>query len=67
MLAYLRDGDILRLDAAKGVLEAKVDPSELRSRTPAAPPAPAFGFGRELFGHMRRAVGPAEAGASALY
>ena len=66
-LAYLRDGDILRLDATTGVLEAKVDVAELRGRTPAAPPPPAFGLGRELFGHMRRAVGPAEAGASALY
>ena len=67
MLAYLRDGDILRLDAEAGVLEAKVDPAELRARTPASARPSGFGFGRELFGHMRAAVGPAEAGASVLF
>jgi phosphogluconate dehydratase len=66
-LAYLRDGDILRLDAEAGVLEARVDPAVLRARTPATVRPAAFGFGRELFGTMRRAVGPAEAGATALY
>jgi phosphogluconate dehydratase len=66
-LAFLRDGDILRLDAEKGVLEVKLDPAELRARTSAVARPSDFGFGRELFGHMRRAVGPAEAGASALF
>jgi phosphogluconate dehydratase len=66
-LAYLRDGDIIRLDAEAGVLEARVDPAVLRAR-PAAKVSPAaFGFGRELFGHMRNAVSPAEAGASVLF
>jgi phosphogluconate dehydratase len=65
-LAYLRDGDVIRLDAEAGVLEAKVDPGVLRSRTPAAAAATSHGFGRELFGHMRRAVSSAEAGASVL-
>ncbi len=65
-LAYLRDGDVIRLDAEAGVLEAKVDPGVLRSRTPAAASATSHGFGRELFGHMRRAVSSAEAGASVL-
>jgi phosphogluconate dehydratase len=66
-LAYLRDGDILRLDAEAGVLEAKVDPADLAARMPAIARPKGFGFGRELFGTMRRAVGSAEAGATALF
>jgi phosphogluconate dehydratase len=66
-LARLRDGDIIRLDAEAGVLEAKVDAAILRARPAAAATPAQFGFGRELFSHMRRAVGPADAGASALF
>jgi phosphogluconate dehydratase len=67
-LAYLRDGDLIRLDAEAGVLEVRLDAADLYQRTPASPArASAFGFGRELFAHMRRAVGPAEAGASVLF
>jgi phosphogluconate dehydratase len=66
-LAYLREGDVIRLDADAGVLEAKVDPAELALRAPARVGQPGFGLGRELFRHMRRAVGPAEAGASVLF
>jgi len=67
-LAQIRDGDIIRLDAEAGVLEVKVSAADLQAR-PAATPSrkSGFGFGRELFGHMRRAVGPAEAGASVLF
>jgi phosphogluconate dehydratase len=36
------------------------------SRTPAAPPPAGFGYGRELFGWMRRAAGRADDGACAL-
>jgi phosphogluconate dehydratase len=66
-LALIRNGDILRLDAEAGVLEARVDPAVLNARTPATVSPAQFGYGRELFAHMRRAVGPAEAGASALF
>ena len=66
-LALLRDGDVIRIDAHAGVLEAKLDPAELRARAPARAHPPQHGFGRELFGHMRRAVGSAEAGASVLF
>jgi phosphogluconate dehydratase len=66
-LAYLRDGDLIRLDAEAGVLEVKLDPAELMRRPRAAKSPDGFGFGRELFAHMRRAVGPAEAGASVLF
>ena len=66
-LAYLHDGDIIRLDADAGVLEVKVDQAELLRRPPATKTPDGFGFGREMFAHMRRAVGPAEAGASVLF
>jgi phosphogluconate dehydratase len=66
-LAYLRDGDLIRLDAEAGVLEVKVDRAELLRRPAATKSPDGFGFGRELFAHMRRAVGPAEAGASVLF
>ena len=66
-LAYLRDGDIIRLDAEAGVLEVKVDAAELMRRPAATKSPDGFGFGREMFAHMRRAVGPAEAGASVLF
>jgi phosphogluconate dehydratase len=66
-LAYVRDGDILRLDAVTGKLEIQVDERELKSRTPAVAKAAGFGYGRELFGWMRRVAGPADAGACTLF
>ena len=66
-LAYVRDGDVIRLDAEAGVLDVAVEPAALRARTPATHRPVQHGFGRELFGHMRRTVGPAEAGASVLF
>ena len=67
-LAYLRDGDVIRLDAETGVLEVKLSPADLAARSAAKPTRRSdHGFGRELFGHMRKAVGPAEAGASVLF
>jgi phosphogluconate dehydratase len=66
-LAYVRDGDIIRLDAHTGELQIKVAPEELRSRQAAAPRPAGFGYGRELFGWMRRAAGPADAGACTLF
>ena len=50
-LARVRDGDIIRLDARTGTLEAVgVD---LASRPPANSPPPPVGTGRELFALMR--------------
>ena len=68
LLARLRTGDLIRLDAEAGVLEAKVDAAELATREPARDPkASGHGYGRELFGHMRRAAAPAESGAGVFY
>ena len=67
-LARLRDGDVIRLDATAGTLEALVDPAEWAARTLATLDADqaednAHGLGRELFGGMRRTVRSAEEGA----
>ncbi|CAM01058.1 6-phosphogluconate dehydratase [Saccharopolyspora erythraea NRRL 2338] len=64
-LAKLRDGDMVRLDAERGTLEALIPDDELHARTP-APGAAAtqFGTGRELFTAFRTAVGRADQGAS---
>ncbi|MEV5573078.1 phosphogluconate dehydratase [Spirillospora sp. NPDC052269] len=63
-LARVRDGDVVRLDADKGLLEVLVPDDEFAAREPVAPPSEAVhGTGRELFGAFRRAVGPAERGA----
>lgn len=67
-LGKVRDGDLIRLDAAKGTLEALVDAAEWDAR-PVAELADAqreinaHGLGRELFGGMRRNVLSAEEGA----
>ncbi|RAK59089.1 phosphogluconate dehydratase [Phenylobacterium hankyongense] len=66
-LARVRDGDMIRLDAENGLLEIRVSQEELMSRAPAVARASGFGYGRELFGWMRRAAGPADAGACSLF
>ncbi|MFL6774125.1 MAG: dihydroxy-acid dehydratase, partial [Sphingomicrobium sp.] len=63
-LARVRDGDIIRLDARSGQLEAVG--IDLTSRPPANSPPPPSGTGRELFALMRVAAGHAEQGASAM-
>ena len=65
-LGKLRDGDIVRLSAEDGTLQALVDPSEWETRGNATAPPPAFGTGRELFAFMRHGADGAEQGASAM-
>jgi len=67
-LALLRDGDVVRLDAPAGTLQALVDPQEWAGRQPATMAAAqvdqnAQGVGRELFAGMRRNALAAEEGA----
>jgi phosphogluconate dehydratase len=65
VIAKIRDGDVIRLDAVAGTLELKVDSIELERRAPRAVDlgAERWGTGRELFAAMRRGVGGAEEGA----
>ena len=63
-LGRLRDGDLVRLCAARGQLEA-VD-VDLDARENAVPPAPPIGTGRELFAFMRVTADNAEHGGSAM-
>jgi phosphogluconate dehydratase len=62
-LAYLRDGDRVRLCAETGVLEVLEDISQ---REPALPPRAEMGMGRELFAMLRNHADGAEHGGSAM-
>lgn len=68
-IARIRDGDMLRLDAANGTLEFLGDEAEFDCR----PVAEAdlrdneFGMGRELFAPFRQMTGAAEHGASVFF
>ncbi|MBA8877123.1 phosphogluconate dehydratase [Phyllobacterium myrsinacearum] len=66
IIAKIRDGDIIRLDAEIGTLDVLEDPEVLAAR-----PDPivdlshnSYGMGRELFAAFRNVVGRADEGAS---
>jgi phosphogluconate dehydratase len=67
-ISRLRDGDVIDLDAAAGVLEVRVDAATLAAREPVMPQAmdATFGVGRELFTRLREGVTAADEGASLL-
>jgi phosphogluconate dehydratase len=67
-LARLQDGDVIRLDAREGRLDALVDEAEWTWRTAVEPDLSrhAQGVGRELFGNFRSQVTSAELGAAAV-
>jgi phosphogluconate dehydratase len=66
----LRDGDMINLDARRGLLEVELGSAELAARDCAAAPDvdgdADLGCGRDLFALFRRTVGRADAGASVL-
>jgi len=62
LIARIRDGDHIEIDASQGTLSVLADGVE--SRDPHIETAPQFGLGRELFGAFRERSGPAESGAS---
>jgi phosphogluconate dehydratase len=67
-LARLRDGDIVRLDATAGTLQALVDEAQWNAREVLTMPETlvqenGLGMGRELFAGMRRNALSAEEGA----
>ena len=66
-IAKLRDGDVVRVDCEKGTIDYLGDATEFAQRPNAQQPEEADGMGRELFAHMRRAVGPADAGGAVFW
>jgi len=65
-LAFLVDGDIVRVCARKGEVLALVDPDIWAARSAAVAPPPALGVGRELFALFRHHADEAEKGGSAV-
>lgn len=66
-LARVHDGDVIRLDATTGTLDILDVDLDSREATGAPPDADSWvGTGRELFAALRRAVGPADRGASVI-
>ena len=65
-LGLVRDGDIIRLDATTGTLEALVPEAVWAARTPAAADLTPnhIGMGRELFAMFRSTISEAEKGAT---
>jgi phosphogluconate dehydratase len=68
-IARVREGDPIRIDAAAGTFEARVDATEWNARAPQRPALAAHrtGLGRELFALMRMHAGTAEEGACSLF
>ncbi len=65
-ISKLRDGDMVRVCAVEGQLEALVAPAEWEARAHADAPPPPFDTGRELFALFRANSDLAEAGASPI-
>ncbi len=65
-IARLRDGDMIRLCARQGTLEALVDAEEFAARDVQIAPQSTAGTARELFAFFRTGSDDAEAGASAM-
>ncbi len=65
-LGLVRDGDLIRLDAHQGSLQALVDPAVWAARSHAVADLAAshVGMGRELFAMFRASVSTAETGAT---
>ncbi len=62
-LAYVQDGDVIKLCGHDGLLQVKAD---LSGRTPVSAPRAEMGMGRELFALLRNHADGAEEGASAI-
>ncbi|TAL82890.1 MAG: phosphogluconate dehydratase [Rhodanobacter sp.] len=68
VIAKIRDGDMIRLDAANGRLDVLMETHELDARMPVAADLSSehSGMGRELFGLFRQAATSADMGAGVL-
>ena len=68
LIAKVKNGDMIRLDAVAGTIDLLVKKGELAKRKPANPDLSAneFGMGRELFAGMRQLVSGAAHGAATV-
>lgn len=66
-LSKVRQGDLIRLDAGNGTLNALVEPDDWHSRSSIPTTSSATDEGRLLFDNMRRFVSSAETGALSLF
>jgi len=66
LIAYLQDGDVLKIDCQNGEISSSVSETELRKREPAQAPKMAHTLGRGLFNNLRSAVSASTSGASIL-
>ncbi len=66
LLGRIRDGDLVTIDAAAGILDVEPAGEPLEDRAPESPDLSAShrGMGRDLFAAFRHQVGRAEEGAS---
>ncbi len=64
LLAYLQDGDMLRIDCQSGQISSLVSESDLRQRQAAQAPKSTNTLGRGLFENMRAVVSESTSGAS---
>jgi phosphogluconate dehydratase len=64
LLAYLQDGDVVRIDCHSGELCVLVEDDELHGRDPAPKPEVPNTLGRGLFRKMRAVIGDSTLGAS---
>ena len=69
MLAKVKDGDIIRMDAKESIFELKVDARELAQRDFAVPDLKShrYGLGRQIFAPLRKDLLGAEEGASSIF
>jgi phosphogluconate dehydratase len=65
-IAYLRDGDVIRIDGPERRIMVKVDGLMNRAAATADLTSSHFGAGRELFARFRSLVGSPDSGASAI-
>ncbi len=68
-LAKVRDGDMIRMDAAAGTLALKVDDKELARRQAVTPDLAShqYGLGRQIFAPLRRNLLGAEQGGTSIF
>ena len=66
LLAYLHEGDVIRVNCLSGELACVLSDKELRQREPATQPITSATLGRGLFETMRSIVGESTRGASFL-